>query len=121
MSGARNAQAIAVRNDRFRGALCRRLEAPGDLPGRLVLTSGVARLQPDLLYKVLARVACFQDFTEANDPYCEHDFGSFDLEGIGSLFWKIDRYADACCRLGSDNADGARSHRVLTIMLADEY
>ena len=52
--------------------------------------------------------------------YGEHDFGSFTLHGH-KLFWKSDYY-DTVCEFGSeDPADPAKTTRVLTIMLADEY
>ena len=62
----------------------------------------------------------FRDFTPQNDPYGEHDFGSFAV-GEERLFWKIDYY-DLSLEFGSnDPADPAQTKRVLTIMLAEEY
>jgi hypothetical protein len=67
--------------------------------------------------------ARFKDFTEDNDPYGEHDMGSFHIEGVTrKIFWKIDCYADASCSGGAeDPSDPARSFRVLTIMFGSEY
>ena len=56
-------------------------------------------------------------FTPRSDPYGEHDFDAFELDGR-KLFWKIDIY-DADERYGSP--DPAVTSRVLTIMLAEEY
>jgi hypothetical protein len=51
---------------------------------------------------------------EDNDPHGEHDFGAFDIEGAGTIFWKIDYYADKSCATGSENpADPAQSFRIL--------
>ena len=62
----------------------------------------------------------FDAFTEDNDPHGEHDFGAFDHAGH-RIFWKIDYY-DQSLEFGSENpADPAKTTRVLTIMLADEY
>ena len=62
----------------------------------------------------------FSAFTPENDPHGEHDFGSFALAGR-KLFFKID-YFDATMQFGSeDPADPAKTTRVLTIMLAEEY
>lgn len=62
----------------------------------------------------------YADFTSDNDPYGEHEFGSFDYAGK-SVNWKIDYY-DRTCEWGSpDPADEAVTTRVLTVMLAEEY
>ena len=55
------------------------------------------------------KVKNFDDFNESNDPYGEHDFGSFNHKGE-EIFWKIDDY------------EGMEGYNlVLTIMLAEEY
>jgi Protein of unknown function (DUF3768) len=41
------------------------------------------------------------DFNTNNDPYGEHDFGSFELAGE-KFFWKIDYY-DSLCEFGSED------------------
>ena len=67
---------------------------------------------------LLAAIRSFDSFSEDNDPYGEHDFGSFELFGE-TLFWKIDYYNDdlsAWC----DPLDPA-CKRALTLMLAEEY
>jgi hypothetical protein len=68
----------------------------------------------------MQRVTTFDDFTPDNDPYGEHDFGSFEADGH-KVFFKIDYY-DKALAYGSENpADPAVTERVLTIMLASEY
>jgi hypothetical protein len=70
--------------------------------------------------KALLLVASFDQFTEGNDPFGEHDFGSFELADR-TFFWKIDYY-DQRCEFGSeDPSNPERTTRVLTIMLASEY
>ena len=65
-------------------------------------------------------VRAFDDFSENNDPYGEHDFGNFTLDGA-DVFWKIDYY-DNDLRDGSPNpAEPALTKRVLTVLLAEEY
>ena len=55
-----------------------------------------------------------------NDPHKEHDFGSFEIAGR-KFFFKLDYY-DLAMEFGSeDPADPAKTMRVLTIMLAEEY
>ena len=69
---------------------------------------------------MLLAVQSFSDFTKDNDPYGEHDFGSFELEGE-RYFFKIDYYAPDLDGGSEDPADSANTTRVLTIMRADEY
>ena len=103
--------AIAEVNDRFRAS---------GIGGRVFVTHGVAVCGEHFVNAALEVVRRFEEFTPANDPWHEHDFGSFDLEGT-TLFWKIDYY-DAAMRYGSeDPADPSKTTRVLTVMLAEEY
>ena len=70
--------------------------------------------------EIVQAVMDFNDFTETNDPYGEHDFGAIKLDGQ-TLFWKIDYY-DPDLRFGSeDPGDPDKTRRVLTILLAEEY
>jgi Protein of unknown function (DUF3768) len=88
--------------------------------GRVLMTAGVDALPSDVKAMVVRWVATFSDFSAANDPYGEHDFGNFELAGR-KFFWKIDAY-DSAMEFGSeDPADPAKTTRVLTIMLAAEY
>ena len=85
-----------------------------------MVTSGVAELSDALKSKVLMQVANFQDFTPANDPHGEHDFGSFMLLGQ-KFFWKIDYYDKEMEQGSEDPSDPEKTTRVLIIMLAEEY
>jgi hypothetical protein len=88
--------------------------------GQLVMTHGIAALPVDMQASILRRVRGFSDFSAANDPHKEHDFGNFE-EGGRKVYWKIDYY-DRTMTCGSeDAADPAKTTRVLTIMLAEEY
>lgn len=88
--------------------------------GQWMLTRGVVALGPDFIALATRAVRDFDGFTPGNDPYGEHDFGSFNLCGE-TLFWKIDAY-DMTLTYGSDDpSDPAVTRRVLTIMLASEY
>ena len=85
---------------------------------RVVITQGVQAL--DDVPAVLDQVRRYSAFTPNNDPYGEHDFGSFIHHDI-TIFWKIDTY-DADLQMHSpDPSDPAVTARVLTIMLAEEY
>ena len=89
--------------------------------GRVILTQGVNVKMPRDIARILAKVRNFNNFTKANDPYGEHDFGSFDYNGE-KIYWKIDYYYDKSNQYLSENpANPDVTKRVLTVMLADEY
>jgi hypothetical protein len=106
-----SAEKIRALNDAFRSTM---------IGGRVMLTAGVDALPSDVKAMVIRRVATFSEFTPDNDPHGEHDFGSFALAGR-KFFFKMD-YFDPAMEFGSeDPADPAKTTRVLTIMLAEEY
>ena len=105
---------IAVRdlNDRFR--------KQGLGNGSVMITAGLQECGEAFIRKAVDAVRAFDAFTEANDPWGEHDFGAIEIDGE-KVFWKIDAY-DPSLTTGSENpANEAKTHRVLTIMLAREY
>ncbi len=83
-----------------------------------MITQGVTAL--DQTAAVLQAVMEFNDFNADNDPYGEHDFGSFAIAGQ-RLFWKFDYYDSDMQMASLDPGDDAITVRVLTIMLAEEY
>lgn len=85
---------------------------------RLVITPGIASL--DNLEAVIASVQSYTAFTLRNDPYGEHDFGSFEHDGQ-TVFWKFDYFDVDMLMHSPDATDPAVTCRVLTIMLAEEY
>ena len=78
-------------------------------PNLLVVTRGINSLPVQDQVEIMERVRDFNDFTPDNDPYSQHDFGSFMHNGE-KIFWKIDDYA------GNEGYN-----LVLTILFADEY
>jgi len=78
-------------------------------PDTLVVTGGLAAAFPDDLPLILTKVKEFSKFTEDNDPWREHDFGTFEFKGE-KMFWKIDDYG------GNEGYN-----LVLTVMLTSEY
>jgi Protein of unknown function (DUF3768) len=99
---------IRVLNDNFRTTF---------LGGRVVMTAGVASLPIDVKARALIQVQRFSQFSADNDPYDEHDFGSFEIAGEKFL-WKIDLYEEPDVK---DSNGEPVVNRVLTIMLAEEY
>ena len=94
-----------------------------DIPGQVVLTRGIAELPQRDRWAICEKVRAFDSFPEDNDPYGEHDFGAITHAGI-KVFWKIDYYASGFPHIeqgSEDPANPAETHRVLTIMLAEEY
>ena len=85
---------------------------------RVVITQGVQGL--DNLPRLLDQVRGFDAFTPGNDPYGEHDFGSFIHDDI-TVFWKIDTYDVDLQMHSPDPGDPTVTERMLTIMLAEEY
>lgn len=66
----------------------------------------------EVLPEIMELVKSFDKFDEDNDPWGEHDFGSFEHRGL-SIIWKIDYV--------SGPPDSPDCRRVLTVMLAEEY
>ena len=85
---------------------------------QIVLTRAVQKLENlDCLF---TQIQQFDVFTQAIDPYCEHDFGSLRFAGE-TIFWKIDYYDLARRNNSPDPSDPNVTARVLTIMLGEEY
>lgn len=88
--------------------------------GKVLVTQGIQSLGPAATLVILQAVARFKEFTRANDPHDEHDFGGFEYGDL-TVFWKIDYYDEELELASPDPADPAVTTRVLTVMLASEY
>jgi hypothetical protein len=99
------ASKIADLNDKFRRG------AP-----EVMITPGVREL--DDLAGLMAAVRRFDEFTENNDPYQEHDFGEIKWS-FSKVYWKIDYY-DPDLKYGLAPLD-PKCRRIMTVMLASEY
>lgn len=102
---------IKTLNDNFRRAFS---------SGKVMLTCGINAKSQKEVAEILNKVRCFNNFAKANDPYGEHDFGSFDYNGE-KIYWKIDYYDKDYCYLSENPINPDITNRVLTVMLADEY
>jgi hypothetical protein len=111
MPDENSAARIRELNDQFRKSL---------MGGRILMTPGVSTLSSEQTVELLTAVKTFDSFTEDNDPYGEHDFGSIEMHDT-KYFWKIDYYDPSMTYGSEDAADASKTVRVLTIMRADEY
>lgn len=91
---------------------CRRTVGIG---GYVRFTPGISRLGSKACDRIVRKVQRYEDF----DPEGEHSFGAFQDAGQ-TIFFRIDYYDRALARESDDPADPVKTHRVLTIMLADE-
>lgn len=106
-----NADRIRALNDALRR----------NLPnGHAVMTAGVAALGPEAVARIVKTIAVYDDFCHANDPYQEHDFGSFEADGY-LIFFKTDYYDKGLTYHSPDPSDPSVTERIITIMLAEEY
>ena len=102
---------IAQLNDAFRTTFA---------GGKVMVTASVQALPTDVMAQALGTVRRFNEFDEDNDPHEEHDFGSFEL-AEQTFFFKIDYYDKDMEHGSEDPADPAKTTRVLTLMLAEDY
>ena len=102
---------IATLNDNFKKNF---------IGGEVLLSAGIAAMSSEDKANIVSMVQNFNDFNEDNDPYGEHDFGSFDYKGE-KILWKIDYY-DLNNQYHSENpANPDITNRILTIMTVFEW
>ena len=107
----RTTQSIALLNDQARTTLTN---------CKIIITQGIDLLGEEAVGFILNLVRHFDDFSERNDPFGEHDFGAIEYEG-NTVFWKIDYYDLDLMNHSPDPSDPHVTRRVLTIMLGEEY
>ncbi len=62
------------------------------LNGRVVAMGTLGHEDNEKIIRVYRGAAAFDDWPEGDDPYREHDFGKFDVDGESYIF-KIDYYS----------------------------
>ena len=102
---------IATLNDNFRKTFT---------GGQVLLTAGIAAMSSEDKANIVSLVQNFDNFNESNDPYGEHDFGSFDYQDE-KILWKIDCYDLNNQYMSENPANPDITNRLLTIMTAYEY
>ncbi len=88
--------------------------------GVVLMTNGIATLEPERVNAVFAAIAHFDAFTPGNDPWGEHDCASLKVDGV-SILWKIDYYDRDRQFHSPDPSDPKVTVRVLTVMRSHEY
>ena len=112
--------AIRSLNDQFRNTF---------QGGAVIVTAGIAALEEATRSKIFAAEQAFDPFDEDKDPWHEHDFGALEVDVClpGSadtrerVFFKLEYYDLTRAMHSEDAADPAKTERVMTIMLSDEY
>lgn len=110
-SHVQSAERIREQNDQLRKQ---------HVGGKVFITDGVGALSVPTVARILFAVRDFDDFTKANDPYGEHDFGCVVVDGH-QVFFKIDYYGVDFEGGSPDPSDDTVTCRALTIMLSSEY
>lgn len=112
-----NKNRIMQLNDRLR---CISGVSSDEVNGQVVVTSGFQSLPFGVQMNALDGVRKFNSWSPDNDPYEEHDYGCFVVDGH-KIMWKIDYY-DLDMENGSEYPElTSLTKRVLTIMLSEEY
>ena len=105
------AKKIAALNDKLR---------KDGIGGKVFVTRGVKAIGNEFMAMAVEKMRKFNEFTEDNDPYGEHDFGMFFISEQ-KMFFKIDYYDREMKYQSPNPADPDVTVRVLTLMLAEEY
>src|ERR1051325_10951258 len=82
--------------------------------GNAVMTTGIAALGPEAVARIVKTIAVYDDFCHANDPYGEHDFGSFEADRH-KIFFKIDYFDKGLTAHSPDPSDPSVTERVITV------
>ena len=84
-----------------------------------IMTPGVAALGQEAANRIIKTITTFDDFCHANNPYENHDNGSFEADGR-TVFFKIDHYERPPDSPSPGPVDQRDRVRVITVMLAEE-
>ena len=113
---------VAKLNDKLRDQIFSKPNTSVNfIKDKIMLSKGVSEMPTQQQMYILNRVKNFKKFNIDNDPYGEHDFGSFVDEEDNKIFWKIDYYDNDLKYHSEDKSNPAKTIRVLTIMKASEY
>lgn len=90
------------------------------LNGRMVAMGQLGQEDKEKIIRVYRAAAAFDDWPEGDDPYREHDFGKFEVDGESYIF-KIDYYSLDEMHGSEHPEDQNTTIRVMTLMYAGGY
>jgi Protein of unknown function (DUF3768) len=90
------------------------------LGGTVFITRGISDLRKDEQSAIRDAVATFDTFTDDNDPWTERDCATLTI-GAREVMFKIDYYDNELQHASPAPWDPHQTHRVLTILLPEEY
>lgn len=88
--------------------------------GKIIAMGGLSNDSREKQIRVLQAAAQFNDWKSGDDPYGEHDFGKFVVDGETYIF-KIDYYSLDEAHGSEHPEDPAVTIRVMTLMYAEDY
>lgn len=90
------------------------------LNGRVVAMGGLVNEEREKQIRVARAARQHTDWNRGDDPYGEHDFGKFEVDGEQFMF-KIDYYSLDEAQGSEHPEDPAVTIRVMTLMYAEDY
>ena len=109
---------IARLNDIFRASILK--PAPDQSLGQVFCTASIMALPKADIQSIAEKVSLFDDFNEGDDPYGEHDFGSFTFKGK-KIYWKIDYKDPSLEYKPNETTEPLEPNRILTILFSHEW
>lgn len=88
--------------------------------GKIVAMGALAQNGEAKQIRVVLGASSHTDWNSGDDPYGEHDFGKFEIEGEAFIF-KIDYYALDEIHGSEHPDDPSVTIRVMTLMYASDY
>ena len=88
--------------------------------GRVIIAGGLAHAGPEIQEAAVIGLRTFSDFPAGNDPYGEHDFGAFTIDGQRFMF-KIDYFSLDELHGSEHPEDPTQTVRVLSLFFAEDY
>jgi len=87
--------------------------------GKFTLTRAMLNLRIDDINAAVRAMQQFDHFDEDNDPFCEHDFGTFEISGL-SYYFKIEYFDVEGKNRSPDPSRPEKTRRVLTLGMCGE-